>query len=62
VSNFTVGPWVAIVSSVVVIVMLFALYALGDELRGADDPLGVSPNEEPRPDLAVATALARGTF
>jgi peptide/nickel transport system permease protein len=32
-SNAVVAPWVPIVSGVVVIAVLFALYALGDELR-----------------------------
>jgi peptide/nickel transport system permease protein len=35
-SNITVAPWVPIVSSVVVVVVLFALYALGDALRERD--------------------------
>ena len=32
-SNATVAPWIPIVSGVVVIAVLFALYALGDDLR-----------------------------
>jgi peptide/nickel transport system permease protein len=32
-SNITVAPWAAIVPSVVIVVMLFALYAVADELR-----------------------------
>ena len=32
-SNLTVAPWAAIVPSAVTVVVLFALYALGDELR-----------------------------
>jgi len=32
-SNVTVAPWAAIIPSAVTVVVLFALYALGDELR-----------------------------
>ena len=32
-SNMSVAPWAAIFPSVVIVVLLFALYALGDELR-----------------------------
>ena len=35
-SNITVAPWVPIVAYVVVVVVLFALYAIGDELRERD--------------------------
>ena len=34
--TFTVAPWVAIVPTAVIVVTLFALYALGDELRERD--------------------------
>lgn len=35
-SNITVAPWAAFIPSVAGIVMLFALYAVGDELRAMD--------------------------
>ena len=35
-SNITVGPWIPIVPTIVVVAVLFAMYALGDELRERD--------------------------
>ena len=32
-SNLTIAPWAAIIPGAVTVVVLFALYALGDELR-----------------------------
>ncbi|MDP9106254.1 MAG: hypothetical protein M3N49_10010 [Candidatus Eremiobacteraeota bacterium] len=38
-SNVTVAPWAAIIPSAVTVVVLFALYALGDELRERARPV-----------------------
>ena len=38
-SNLTVAPWAAIIPSAVTVVVLFALYALGDELRERARPV-----------------------
>jgi peptide/nickel transport system permease protein len=37
-SNVTIGPWIPIVPSAAAVATLFALYALGDELRGRGSP------------------------
>jgi len=44
-SNITIAPWIPIVATVVVIIVLFALYAVGDDLRerGRLDPKGRAP-------------------
>ncbi|HEV2644464.1 MAG TPA: hypothetical protein VGT98_17260 [Candidatus Elarobacter sp.] len=52
-SNITVAPWAAIVPCIVMIVLLFALYAVGDELRDqgptASEASGMKPHSAHEP-------------